>query len=36
MSENEIIIVDKEVMEEIKLEEKKMRMADIALAKIDV
>ena len=36
MSENEIIKVDKEVMEEIKLEEKKMRMADIALAKMDV
>ena len=36
LSKNEIIKVDKEVMEEIKLEEKRMRMTDIALAKMDI
>ena len=34
MNKNEIIKVDKQTMELIKLEEKKMRLADLALTKI--
>ena len=35
MNKNEIIKVDKQTLELIKLEEKKMRAADLALTKIN-
>ena len=35
MNKNEIIKVDKPTMELIKLEEKRMRIADLALTKIN-
>ena len=36
MSKNEVMKVDTQVMEEIKIEEKRMKMADMALAKLNI